>query len=60
MLKAYAQSKSGRQTVGQNPRARRRANETEGDVIRRAGTTPWGRVTAVNGRRVNNVRPVGR
>ena len=49
-----------RETVGQNPRARRRANETEGDVIRRAGTSVFGRVTAVNGRRVNNVRPVGR
>lgn len=53
-------SPTSRETVGQNPRARRRAGETEGDVIRRAGTSVFGRVTAVNGRRVNNVRPVGR
>jgi len=59
MMKAYAEGGS-RETVGQNPRARRRAGETEGQVMRRAGTSVFGRIEAINGRRVNNVRPNGR
>lgn len=47
---------TAKETVGQNPRARRRQGETEGDVIRRAGRSVFGTVERVNGRRVTNLR----
>lgn len=59
IMKAFAEG-GNRETVGQNPRARRRQGETEGSVIRRAGRSAFGRVEAINGRPVNNVRPNGR
>lgn len=60
IIKAYAEPAK----VGTNPRAHgpaaQRNGSSMGDFARQTGTMFGGRITSMNGRAVNNVRPRGR